>query len=48
MFSQIKKNEKVETKAVFQQLKKKEDTKIEIVKDKIGIFNELDTIFRNK
>ena len=48
MFSEIKKNEKLETKPIPQTLKKKEEPKIEIVKDKIGMFNELDNIFMNK
>ena len=44
MFLQVKKNEKVETKTIPNTLKKKEEPKIEIIKDKINIFNELDII----
>ena len=44
MFFSIKKNEKVIEKIVFKKLKNKEDVDVEILDDKINIFNEIDNI----
>ena len=45
MFESKKKNENNNKKPIQRNLKKKEDIKIEIVQDKISIFNELDSLF---
>lgn len=44
MFESKKKNEIVDKKPVQKTLKKKENVEVEIIQDKIGIFNELDSL----